>query len=243
MKKIAVCMCGHIRTFSLCYTNIYENFIKKLVDNGYTVDFFISIWDVKGERNNWNEKVNFDCLTNLNPKALLIENFDRNNFLNKFNSEKWKEYSHLCGPTTCGDSVSMWYKVQTCWNMVINYEKRYSFEYNIISRIRPDIFFDTIFDTSILEDIEINNVVYIPKWHKKFIEVCLTFTDYFAIGNRKVMSKYMSVYNNIEYFIKCNEYPHTGEGFLYGQLENENVKRLNTGFTIKRFDKDEKIFN
>ena len=236
-------MSGHIRLFCLCYENIYENFIRKLIESGYEVDFFVSLWNVEGMQGKWDGEANFDNLIKiLNPKALLIEEFDRDSFIDKFKSEKWKEYSNLSGPTTCGDSVSMWYKVQMCWNMVINYEKRYGFEYNIIARIRPDVIFDSVFDISILEDIEKNDVVYIPEWHKKWIEVSLTFTDYFGIGNHRVMSKYMCVYNNIEYLIKCNKYPHTGEGFLCGQLQNVIIKRLlNMGFSIKRENRIDKM--
>lgn len=243
MKRIAVCMSGHIRLFSECYDNIYQNFIKLLIDSGYQPDFFVSFWNVGGLQGHWEGEANFDSLIRtLNPKALLIEEFDRQSFINRFNSQKWKEYSHLSGPTTCGDSISMWYKVQTSWDMVMNYEKRYGFEYDAITRIRPDVIFDNPFDTSIFEDIESNDVVYIPRWHGKWPEVSMTFTDYFGIGNRVAMSHYMSVYNNVQYLLNCDKFPHTGEGLLCGQLQNVTTKRLfNIGFSIQRHDRVDKM--
>ncbi len=237
MKRVALCFTGHTRDFIQCYENILNNFITPLTNNNCHIDYFCSFWDSKGNRElNWEGNVRFDSIIELiKPKALLIEKFNRSLFIENYNTEKWREYSHLSDRTTCGDSVSMWYKIQTCLTLIKQYESISKNKYDIIVRIRPDIIFNNIFDVSILSDIFENDVLYIPKWHEKYFEISKTITDYFAIGNYSVMEQYMSVFNNIDNLISCDSYSHTGEGFLYEQTKNLNIKRLdNTSFSLKR---------
>ena len=241
MKRIALCFSGHIRNF--CFDNIHENFIETLLDNDCVFDCFASFWDRIGYRQqNWTGKIN-PCfaLEILQPKGFLIERFDREHFINKYNTNKWQEYSQLSNNTTCGDSVSMWYKIQTCLDMVEKYQQRYGFEYDAIVRIRPDVIFDNKFEKEVLDDVFNNDVIYIPKWHGKWQEISGTITDYFGIGNYKVMKQYMSVFNNIDNLIASNMYPHTGEGFLWGQIQGLDIKRLSGGFSVQRADHIEKV--
>ena len=233
--KIAICYPGHLRDFQKCFLNHHTQFISKLEQTGYTVDYFVSTWDNVGHRSNgWTGKSTTDYMIHtLEPKKCLIEKFDRDFFIQKYNTDKWKEYSHLSDYTTCGDSASMWYKVQTCADMVDE-------GYDFIVRMRPDLLFDTPFPVELLETM--GSSIYIPKWHGKWIEISNTITDYFAIGRYAVMKRYMSVYNNLDKLINENACPHTGEGFLYGHLRGYDIKRLDTvGFSIQRKDNIEKI--
>ena len=236
MKRIAICFSGHDRNFINSFEKIKTNFILPLEENNCKIDYFLSLWDTNGHRkDNWGGYTDINSIIQLlNPKGVLIEQFDRNNFIYKYNTDKWKEYSHLSNNTTCGDSVSMWYKVQGCFDMVEKYQTRYNFEYDSIVRTRPDVLFNDIFNTAILNDIFSNDVVYIPRWHGKYEEISKTVMDFFGIGNYKVMKQYMSVYNNVEYLLECNEYPHTGEGLLCGQLQNIEIKRIDNGFSLQR---------
>jgi hypothetical protein len=247
MKRIAICISGHIRGFSDCYENINKNFLTPLKQCGYKLDFFISLWNTEGHRQlDWKGKTNFNNIIEiLSPKMMFIEEFDREYFINRFNTSNWEENKHLSGPTTCGDSVSMWYMIKSCFDMVKKYKETYNIEYDIITRLRPDILFDTSFNTNILSDILVNdNVVYIPKWHGKWFEISRTITDYFGIGSYKAMSIYMSVYSNINILLGCDKWPHTGEGLLCGQLDGSSivVKRLNSiGFSVLRKYNTEKV--
>lgn len=240
MKRVALCFSGHIRNFR--FDNISENFINTL-DNNCVFDYFFSLWDTEGHRSlGFNGSANINnILQILQPKGILIERFDRDYFIKRYNTNKWQDYSHLSGPTTCGDAVSMWYKIQTCLDMVEKYQSRYGFEYDAIVRIRPDILFDDAFREEVLHDVFNNDVVYIPQWHGKWTEISGTITDYFGIGNYRVMKQYMSVFNNIDNLIASNQYPHTGEGFLCGQLQGMDIKRLSGGFSVQRVDHVEKV--
>lgn len=241
MKRLALTFAGHIRNFR--FDNISENFINTLLDNDCVFDYFFSIWDNEGHRSlNFSGSADVNnILSNIQPKGLLIEQFNRDFFINKYNTEKWREYSHLSDHTTCGDSISMWYKIQSCLDMIEKYQKLHGFQYDAIARIRPDVIWENPFSKEVLDDIFINDVLYIPKWNIKWYEVSKTITDYFAIGNYSVMKNYMSVYNNIDTLIASNNCPHTGEGFLSEQLKGVNIKRLNNGFSVQRPNFVEKI--
>jgi len=241
MKRVALTFSGHLRNFRL--DNIFENFINVLLDNDCIVDYFFSLWDTEGHRG-----LNFSGSTDINnvletlqPKGVLIDKFDRQYFIDKYQSDKWKEYIHLSDNTTCGDAVSMWYKIQSCLDMVERYQERYGFEYDAICRVRADVLFDDVFKKEVLDEVFNSDLLYIPKWDEKWYEVSHTITDYFGIGNYKVMKKYMSVFNNIDNLMSCNLFPHTGEGFLCQQIDGMNIKRLEGGFSVQRTEYVEKI--
>lgn len=234
MKRIALCFSGHIREFQ--YDNIKEKFIDILLEYGCEVDYYFSIWNTEGHRQkSFSGTLDISkILEETNPKGILIEEFDREYFLRRYQTDKWKEYNHLSNYTTCPDSVSMWYKIQKCLDMVENYQTRYNFTYDVIVRIRPDVLFSQTFEKEVLDKIFTEDVLYIPKWHGKWREVSLTITDYFGIGNYKVMKQYMSVFNNINNLLNRKDIPHTGEGLLAGQIEDIKTMRLKNGFSVKR---------
>lgn len=244
MPRIAICISGHLRDFDKCWENLQENFISILQKFGCDIDYYTSFWDVKGNRETgWVGPNNYNTfLEKIQPVSFLVERFDRSFFTELYNTEKWKEYKHLSGPETCGDAVSMWYKIESCYKMIMDYENRYGFTYDVIVRLRSDLLFDTPYDITELTDILNNDVVYMPRWHGKWPEVSRTITDYFGIGNRKVMARYLTVFNNIDELIKRNNCPHTGEGFLAEQIKDLNIKRMTgTGFSVQRVNRIEQI--
>jgi hypothetical protein len=239
MKRAAICFSGHLRGFIECFQNIKDNLIDPLTESDFTIDYFVSIWDTEGHRHfGFGGKADIDTIIEcINPKCIVIEKFDRKYFLDTYNTSKWIEYRHLdiSDETTCGDAVSMWYKVQSCLNMVENFQKMHGFVYDAVIRARSDVLFNAKISRDVIEDIK-TDCVYIPKWHGKWPEISNTITDYFGIGNFKTMQKYMSVFDNINDFIAEDECPHTGEGFLWANLilKNIPIKRLEIGFSVKR---------
>lgn len=238
MKKIAILLTGHIRSFYECYDNINIQLLSPLRNMGYEIHFYLSLWNTVGHRSqNWTGTADFNGIINiLNPVNMNIEQFNRDYFLQNFNTDKWLNYSHLSNHTTFPDSVSMWYKVQQGLNMIEDYQRRNGFVYDCIVRARPDVLYDDNFSSelpTIIEEIIMNDVVYIPKWHGKWREISMTISDFFAIGNYNVMRKYMSVYNNLGELV-TKDIPHTGEGLLYGQIQDNVIKRFSSGFSIHR---------
>lgn len=229
--SVAICISGHIRSFDKCYNNIYDNFISVL-EKEYDIDFYVSIWDVVGDRSTgWNGEFKLDLP--FEPKDILIEKFDRNYFLNNYKTNQWINYPHLSNHTTLGDSVSMWYKIETCLNMVKKQDKKY----DLIARLRPDIIFQNKFSKIDLENAKKGLVI--PKWHGKYIEISNTITDYFALGTYDCMEKYMSVFSNLNDLLVTPGVIHTGEGLLDGMMKEikkyGELNRINDlGFSVLR---------
>lgn len=236
--RAAICYSGHLRDMEDCFPNHTNNLFSVLQNQGYDLDFFVSTWNCKGHRSHgWggNTDINF-VLSNVNPVAFLSETFSRDYFIQNYQSEQWKNYSHLSNHTTCGDSVSMWYIAQKCIDLVKSHEKRSGVKYDIIVRIRPDILFNDPMSPLTISEIVSRKSVHIPKWAGKWPEVSFTTTDYFAIGDNDSMTTAMSVFSNIDALIGDLSIPHTGEGFFYGQLKGLNVERLPNSFSVKRPD-------
>lgn len=245
MKKIAILFTGHIRTFNQCYDNIHSNLISPLKELGFSIDFYLSLWNTLGHRmQDWSGVADFNNIMHLlDPTNTNIEKFDREYFLRNYNTDRWQTYPHLSNHTTFPDSVSMWYKVQQGLDMIKDYQDKNNFTYDCLVRARPDIMYEDSFKSElspILDEICASDVIYIPKWHGRWEEISRTITDYFGIGNYKTMKKYMSVYDNLEELI-TKDIPHTGEGLLYGQIKDIEVKRFTSGFHVHRGTHIEKL--
>ena len=246
MRKVAICISGHLRNIDI--QNLESCIIEPLTKSGCSVDYFSSIWNRKGNNNKGTldtrlfiEAADLAQLVTLGLKNLHIEELERNFFVRNFNSGKWKKHLQLSSETTAGDAACMWYKAKRCYESLCNYEKLYNFQYDIIVRIRPDIRYHEALSFDVIENILNSDVVYIPKWYRKWHEVSFGITDYFAIGSRKSMHEYMSTFNSVPDILRNPLYPHTGEGFLAYSLENVWVKRLNMGFSVQRLTELEKI--
>ena len=123
MKNVAVLMPGHLRSYNETRQNIKKNLLDVLTQNGYTYNIFSSTWNISGYREiNWAGDVDIKYLTE-DSTVFEIENNRREEFTRIYNNDKWREYSHLSGPETCGDAVSMWYKIERCYKMMITYHK------------------------------------------------------------------------------------------------------------------------
>jgi hypothetical protein len=241
LPRVALCFGGHIRDYAKCHQNIQDGFITVLEHNGYQVDSFASIWHTKGHRSqNWNGEISVGELVNLmQPKSLLVEQFDRQHFLTKYNTEKYKEYSHLSTDETCGDSVSMWYKVWSSFQLMEAYAAEHGVVYDIVVRIRFDMLFDSLFQIEELSNLT-HNTVYIPRWHGKYHEVCHEIMDQFMFGDYTAMKRAMSIFPNIR-LLMTQDIPHTGEGFLYGQLKDMDIRRTSISFSVMRAKGPEKV--
>lgn len=232
MKRIAVLMPGHIRSYSSTRENIYDKLIGPLRDAGYMVDIFSSLWNTDGYREQgWVGCIEGDALGSIteDSKCMELEQFNRDLFINKYNNNKWVGYAHLSGPETCGDAVSMWYKVSRCFRLIPSH-------YDVVFRLRPDIFFGSIFDTSLIEDIS-PNTVYMSDWHGKYQEVTHQIMDHFGFGDYDSMKTYCSVYDDIDRIIERNDFAFTAEGFLRSQLDFNkiSISRVNIKYGVIRY--------
>jgi hypothetical protein len=229
MKNIAILLPGHIRSYQNTRNNIFDNLILPLKKEGHKCDIFSSVWDTSGYRENgWNGETDAKLIIQ-DSTAFEIEEFKRNEFIQKFNNNKWKHYSHLSGPETCGDAISMWYKVWKC------YQLSQKGKYDVVFRLRPDIIFQTKFNTKFIDEIS-PQTVYMSTWHGKFEVVTHQIMDHFAFGDYDSMTKYCSIYPEIEQIINRNDSAFTGEGFLYSQIIHHrlNISRVPIKYGVMR---------
>jgi|TARA_B110000259_G_scaffold187976_1_gene244286 hypothetical protein len=227
--KIAILFSGHIRTYESVRENIFDNLIIPLEKQGHNCLIFSSIWSNNGFRENgWGGDFDKNLLKNDSCK-FEIETNKRDEFINKYQNNNWQEYSNLSGPETCGDAVSMWYKIYKCFKL-LNEEKNI----DLIFRIRPDMYFNNKFDISFLKYIQ-DNTVYMPLWHGKYEKVTLRIMDHFSFGKYESMKIYCGLYDKIDEIIERNGV-FTAEGFLSSHLKYNkvNIIRFNLNYSVMR---------
>jgi hypothetical protein len=239
--SVAILIPGHLRSYDQTRNSIFECVVLPLRTRGYLCNIFTSIWDVSGFREtSWLGEPSIDMITDDSTK-IEKENFHRNYFTSYYSNDKWKEYSHVSGSETCGDAVSMWYKIWKCFNLMKEYESENNMNHDIIIRLRPDIAFlrgDISNNTKLLTDqlCFLDEGIYMSSWHGKYKEVTHKIMDQFAFGERDSMSVYCSVYPNIQSILSRSDYSFTGEGFLKSQLYHNNIDiiRVNIKYSILR---------
>jgi hypothetical protein len=226
--KVGICMSGHLRSYDSCKENIQANIISPLKNNGFIVDMFLSTWDDYGYRS---DDFNTNKVDINKYKADFtsseFESYNKDFFMTNYYTEKWKEYSHLSCNTTCPNSVSMLYKINKSYILLHNYEIENNFKYDVIIRLRPDLKFNQQIDISNIKESLFNNYLYMPTSHGKYIIVTKYIMDQLFFGNSVVMEKILNTYRDINSLI-ISDCPHTGEGFLWKQIMNNNI-------TIQRF--------
>lgn len=235
-KRVALAFSGHIRDFHLCYDSLQKNLIQPFMDAGFEVDIYGVFWNVLGHRSTgWAGTPNFEFFKEkLHPKSLVIEEFNRQAFIQRFTTNQWTKRPQLSCLTTSGDAASMWYLIYKCLREIENYQSKNGFVYDIICRVRPDLLYDTALDINELDDIMSRDVVYIPKWRGKYHEICHEIVDYFGMGNYTVMKRYMSTFLEVPRYLSSDEYIHTAEGYLLAQLQGYVIERTNIQFSAQR---------
>lgn len=226
--RIAICFFGHIRDFSKCIDSLKNNLIEPL--NEHHIDIYGCFWDTKGIRvENFTGENNseIEVFKSLNPKELKIIPFDRNNFISKYTTNQWTTRPHLSCFTTSGDAASMWYMANECFKLIIE-------PYDLIIRTRSDLIYDTPITSLEVKAASESNLIYIPKWRGKYYEVSKTITDYFAFGDYESMKCYLTLWEDIDSYLRNPKVIHTAEGLLLERIKHLNVHRTNMRFSAQR---------
>ena len=217
--KIAILLPGHIRTYNNVRKNIFEYLINPLANSGNICDVFSSVWENEGFRETGFNDTLAD-LSIIKDDSIMFE-------VEKFNSIFFKKYNiwkrhALTSPTTCRDAASMWYKIFKCYNLVLYHSKIINTQYDLIFKLRPDIVFLEPFNIDLIKNIP-ENTIFMPPWHGKYEAVTYKLMDQFAFGTFESMTKYCSVFYEIDNIINRDDVTFTGEGFLYSQLSHHNI--------------------
>lgn len=133
MKRIAVYLYGHMRTYKSTYKSFLDNIIYPNIKDGYMVDIFIHTWDVFNvtDSNAWHAKQNlFPTLSN---KPLTKE--DMNEVINIYNPKK------IVFEKDNGKQAQRYHKIRAVNQLRLEYEKENNIKYDFFLTTRPDIYF------------------------------------------------------------------------------------------------------
>lgn len=193
--KTAICFSGYLRTYKLTFPTIKTNLLDKLKP-----DVFIHTWD----RVDFNSFPIFSQELNkiFYPKLLLIE---------RMNRSRGSEYRKYLVDNRSAENVSnMFYSIYRADELRQQYENKNKFKYDLVIRCR--------FDLKFLENLpEIDLLsLNLPKDGKFSGE-----NDQFAIGNSDIMTKYSSLYLNLNNIV--NQIDFRPESLLKQHLKNNNI--------------------
>lgn len=221
--NIALCMSGHMRSYEICRKNIIDNIISPLQKYGFNVDMFLSSWSDIGFRED--NMSSCDLIDNYKYdfKKINIEQNNRNFFINTYKSDEWQKYKNLSNEFTFPDAISMLYKINDSFDVMIKYSRDNNINYDIIIRIRPDIIYDLPLNINCIKDCLLNDSVYMPFSHGKYQQVTKNIMDHFFFGNYDTMKYIMETYKNHHEIINF-EFPHTDEGLIYGTIMTHKIK-------------------
>jgi len=222
--RVALCFSGHMRSYTECRNNINEKIMQPLQRLGLITHSFLSSWNTQEYQGS--------------AKDFLEYEFEEpHNFEKSHNSNKWETYSQYSGPTTCPNAVSMHYKISKVYKMATEYAKKNGFQYDIIIRVRPDTHYNHSISPIIIRECLLNpkSIIYMPYHHGKYEIVTKFISDQFFLGHPESMKYAMTVFNTIDTLLK-EDCPHTGEGFLWKQLELQNIhiKRFTCSYALMR---------
>ena len=210
--NVAICMSGHLRTYDLCKQNIKSNIIDILKNAGFNVNLFLSSWDSENS-------------PNYNIKEFNIHDFEPTKeeyFIKNYSTNDYLKYPSLCCRTTSSNAISGLYKIYKSLIINKNVELNNNIKYDIIIRMRPDIIYNNILDIGIIKKCLLNDCIYMPFSHGKYTLVTKYMMDHYFLGNRNTMEKVMLNYENINNLINT-DFPHTFEGFLWKQINVNNI--------------------
>jgi len=148
VKRAAIQLCGHLRSYKSTYTDLFNKLVGTLCNEGYEADIFLHSWSKTDTSDkSWHNldgdkrglKVSGEDVEVLNkvyrPKAFLIEDQikpkDNFEFYEKFMNMP-RQYSAVINSTYTR------YKVN---ELRLNYEKEHDIEYDYVIQTRPDIKF------------------------------------------------------------------------------------------------------
>lgn len=248
MVKIAILLCGHIRTWEKCK----ETFIK--IFDKYDADIFIhtyytqngyhpyikEVYNLQDDKKELLPQEFYKLFENLNIKDLCIENQE------EIDKEIRENFKNPIKPFY--DIIAQYRKILLCNNMRKEYEIKNNIKYDIIFKTRFDLMydinfnFDDIFNQLLLSNIQSELIESVNDDNDiAIIDIGVYPSDMIIIGNHrsmdKIPEKMLSIYTDINEKDKYKQNdetinPHT----LLEQMlrTNYNTYCLQTGITVCR---------
>lgn len=217
--KIALCLSGQVRSWSLVKEKWFENFI----DINPQMDVFCHFWHqfngseyVKNMGNGYIENYDFlgkygdysidDILKFFKPKGFKIEDPLGSEFTN---------------------TISMFHSIKKCNNIRIEYEMDHNIKYDVVVRSRIDLLFK---EPTKIGDIS-KNTLYV----KNRPGGCGGLNDWFAYGETNIINLYSDIIDSLERYGLSGNCPEGTIGNFTSQNQI-NVSLINNTFCLIRND-------
>jgi hypothetical protein len=196
--RIAVCVSGHLRTFSLTFPHIRDSL------SGFDVDYFFHLWDDVGNSQGWHsiiehgDDVTKDVVSSIViPKKIVIQN--QSEVTHVF-PKQYKSINPWEGPLTPQRLWPQFYKIQMCDRLRQDTEKEENFKYDYVIRLRADLrVLNLDLEAMKLSDDE-TIVVGLHELDDNEFDYLWQIggvSDKFAIGNSVSMTLYSSLYDHV----------------------------------------------
>lgn len=188
--KTALCISGHLRTFEDNFPSVKAHILDKL-----DCDIFIHTWDIMGLSWRFTDAslhaIETRRLTErikqlYNPQKLVIEPTQQFKATPLMHA---RQLDHRDIPGI----LSMFYKIEACNNLKMEFEKENNMKYDCVIRFRGDLYMDS--DLPINDNTNLN-YLFMPVFGN-FAGLC----DQFAYGSSDIMDVYSSLYSNINKYM------------------------------------------
>jgi hypothetical protein len=212
VKRVAVLLSGHLRTFEKTYDSWDKEVFSRVYNEdrwssgsfeAYDVDLFLNVWDVVGTRLDpvKDDKIVEEDLTPMkftaeqlkqkyNAVAVNIESYDgmHDTFLtSSLPVRSWKNVDPRQQDIRVVHLYSMWYMVAKCYDMMDNYARENDIQYDAVIKARPDLRINRF------EMPESMDFVNMPWYHRQDEP-----HDWIAVGSPEMMRKYCHLYNHLD---------------------------------------------
>ena len=220
--KIALCLSGQPRYIDIGYRSLYDCLLSK-----YDVDVFSYIWyddSMCGQEfgyglqynrcDKWETGLDKKIIDYYQPKKYKFaapKEFSMNSF-------EGANFESIVKPSNV---LSMFYSIKQVNNLRQEYEIDNKIEYDLVIRGRTDLILNNF-------NISLNNIetdkVYCYKTNITMLDNIEMCNDQFAIGNKKNMNVYSSVFDYLEYYWKDYKIPSMiGERVLTTHLFHNKI--------------------
>jgi len=234
--EIALCYAGHLRDFKKVYNHNYENIYRPLLELG-NIDVFIHTWDKLGPKFSWHtygngtgglDKIDVsrtEIINTFKPLLHKIEDYETAKpflKLNRYTDLKPKHPAFINDDNICS-STSMFYAIHAADLLRKEAEKVLDKPYDIVVRLRPDLFYGKL----LVKEMDLNNYIYVPHY------IChpgnqawpnYLASDQFAIGNNQNMSCYSNCFLDLKRLYKEAKEFWSADEILSNYLRDNNIQ-------------------
>lgn len=191
--KIALCLSGHMRSFLIAYPTI-----KKFILDKYNPDIFISTYKSLGfwtqvDNDGTNDRgISFPNLEKeinhlFRPKKMVWQEDNNQQFLEMADDILYKDDKPRLRWGRKQNIIGMFYNIYVCNELKKDYENELGFVYDIVIRLRPDVFIKSMDD------------IYAPvDGHLYILYEQGYYSDWFFYGNSRTIDIVSEIYKNLE---------------------------------------------